>query len=55
MRLALLISEIEQRIDLSLLPGDKDSAQWYEAVWQAELPVQELWQTISGGIQLQRM
>ncbi len=46
-QVALLISEIEQRVELSLLPGDKDSAQWDEAVWQTELPVQSLRQAVS--------
>ena len=46
--LALLISEIEQRNDLPLLPFSEGSMQRQKEEWGAELFMQTLWQTVPG-------
>ena len=46
--IALLISEIEQRNDLPLLPFGEGSMQRQKEEWGAELFMQTLWQTVPG-------
>jgi hypothetical protein len=46
--IALLISEIEQRNDLPLLPFCEGSMQRQKEEWGAELFMQTLWQTVPG-------
>jgi len=46
--IALLISEIEQRNDLPLLPFGEGSTQRQKEEWGAELFMQTLWQTVPG-------
>jgi hypothetical protein len=46
--IALLISEIEQRNDLPLLPFSEGSMQRQKEEWGAELFMQTLWQTVPG-------
>ena len=46
--IALLISEIEQRNELPLLPFHEGSMQRQKEEWGAELFMQTLWQTVPG-------